>query len=581
LLTADAKHLFNLCAFFSPEPIAAKLFQQDTTGIDNPAGLSEFLSSSSRFRAAESQLNRLSLAKVDAARDLIQMHRVVQAVTQGRLREEHIDHFNAYRDAVDALLARSNPGNPDKSAGDATYDLSLQHLESDRRFLSTDDPALRDLIIDQVRRLHLRGAHIEAMQFGQDALGVWREQHGADNLQVLTMAVEVAVAMYRAGHVADAHELIEEIKPFLERYSNGEGFKVFLLCESIYGAILRARSQFREALNLDLDTLPKFETVFGETNERTLNVRNNIAFDYRQLGQFRMALKTDQRTFEERRAVLGDNDPLTLHSHNAVARDWRGLGKYQKSLDIAREVWNEFEAVGGRENTYWLRACEGFATALRKAGYHWEARQQREDVLRRYRDYLGDEHMFTLTAATNLINDRRAVDDLAGAEELAHDTYNRCRTSTPPPDDLLLYAAQLNLASVLRAAGRTQDALSHDEQARNGLIRIYGDPHPFTLAANINYATDLAESGRLGEAIQLGHETLAKCRRSLGDSHPDTLMTAANLSIDEEAAGDEASAARRLDDVLSKYADTLNQEHPEARAAAERIRLTAEIEPEV
>ena len=49
-------------------------------------------------------------------------------------------------------------------------------------------------------------------------------------------------------------------------------------------------AEFRKALDLDLDILPKFEAVFGETNERTLNVRNNIAVDYRQLGLFREAL---------------------------------------------------------------------------------------------------------------------------------------------------------------------------------------------------------------------------------------------------------------------------------------------------
>jgi hypothetical protein len=162
------------------------------------------------------------------------------------------------------------------------------------------------------------------------------------------------------------------------------------------------------------------------------------------------------------------------------------------------------------------------------------------------------------------------------------ETYSRCQKSSSP-DDLLLYAAQLNLASVLRAAGNAEDAISYDEQARNGLLRIYTDEHPFTLAAEINYATDLAGSGMLGEAIQMGYRTLDKCRRhpALGESHPDTLMAAANLSIDEAAAGDEASAKRLLTDVLGKYAITLSEEHPEAIAAKQGIRLTAEIEPEV
>lgn len=577
LLTDDARHLFSLCAFFSPEPIAARLFLQDTADIGDPPGLAELLSSPLSFRAAANQLHRLSLAKVDAARDMIQMHRVVQAVTQGRLREDHIDQFEAYRAVVDALLAKSNPGNPDHSDSDTIYDLSLQHLESDHRFLLSPNQALRDLIIDQVRRLHLRGAHVEAMQFGQEVLGIWQERHGEDDLRVLRMAVEVAVAMYRGGRVADAHDLILQIQPFLQNYSDGDGFKVFLLCETIHGAILRARSQFHEALDRDTALLSKSEIVFGETHARTLNVRNNIAFDYRQLGQFNMALETDQRTFEDRRRILGPNDPETLLSYNAVARDLRGLGKYQKSLDIVRDVASTFEAVGGRENTQWLTASEQFATALRKAGHHWEALQQREHVLQRYRDYLGEDHMGTLTAATNLINDRLAVNDLIGAAQLASETYDRCQEVNPPHD--LLCAAQLNLASALRAEENVAEALANDRQAMNGLIGIYGDRHPFTLVALINYATDLARCGRLGEAIQLGYETLEKCRQSLGDSHPDTLIAASNLALDEAVAGDEAGAERRLSDVLGKYAETLTLEHPEARAAMQRTRQAAEIEP--
>lgn len=579
LLTPDAEYLFNLCAFFSPEPIAAELFLQDSVQIDDPPGLGDFLSSPHRFRAAASQLHRLSLAKVDGARDLIQMHRVVQAVTQGRLRQDRVHMFYAYRAAVDELLARTNPGNPDRSSGDGTYDLSLQHLESDRRFLHTDNAALRVLIIDQVRRLRLRGALIEALRFGQDALHVWRERLGEDDLQVLTMAVEVAIAMYISGRTADAHELMLQIRPLLQRHTDGEGFRVFLQCESFYGEDLRAHSQFREALDLDLSILPKFERTFGIDHERTLNVRNNIAIDYLRLGRFRDALEVDQRNVEDRRRILGPDSLIALNSYNAVARDLRSLGLYQESLDIARKVANAFEAIGGRENPYWLEARDGFATALRKAGHHWDALQESEHVLYRYLDYLGIDHVHTLRAAANLINARRAVGDLARAEELASETRNICLRTACPED--LLYAVLVNLASVLRVGGRSDEAQTYDEQARRGLIRIYGDQHPFTLAASINYAADLAARGRLGEAIQVGHETLAKCRQTLGENHPSTLMAGANLAVDEAAAGNQAQAEQRLADVLRRYEETLTLEHPEARAAANGSRLTAEIEPYV
>ena len=160
---------------------------------------------------------------------------------------------------------------------------------------------------------------------------------------MLALSVEVAVAMYIGGHTADAHELILKIRPLLQRYTDGDGFKTLLLCENIYGADLRAHSQFREALALDLRILEKFELVFGINHERTLNVRSNIAIDYRQLGMFGEALAADERTLADRTQTLGADDLNTLNSANAVAIDKRGLGIYQESLDIARRVVAAFQ----------------------------------------------------------------------------------------------------------------------------------------------------------------------------------------------------------------------------------------------
>ncbi len=574
MLTPDAAHLFHLCAFFSPEPIAVELLQ-NAKAVGDPAGLGEFLSSSSRFRAAASQLHRLSLAKVDAARDQIQMHRVVQAVARDQLRHNGPELVDAYRAATESLLAESNPGDPDRGINDAVYDLSLQHLESDRSFLNTARPDLRRLIIDQVRRLHLRGGHVEAVQFGQDALRVWRDRFGRDDLQVLTLAIEVAIALRLDGHAADARQLTLDTLTLLRQHY-GEQHEVTLLCANDYGADLRARGQFEEALELGKSLVPSLERVFGPDHPRTLNVQNNIAEDYRRLGRYRDALECDQHTFEARLRILGRNDLRTLFSHDAVARDLRGLGRYQESLDIARKVVGAFAVASGRENWDWLYARAGFAAALRKAGHYWDALRESEEVVQRYREYLGPDHVETLRAAANLINDRRAVEDLAGAEELGREVYDRSREAGFPSD--IGYAAMVSLASVWRADRRPDEARKFDLQARDGLIERYGDPHPFSLAAGINYAADLAARGELAEAIRIGQAALAKCRLSLGEDHPDTLIAASNLALDEAASGDQAEADRLLADVLRRYKETLTAEHPAARAAARRIRLTAEIE---
>jgi tetratricopeptide (TPR) repeat protein len=576
LLTTDAEHLFNLCAFFSAEPIAVALLMRGADDINDPPGLGEVLGFSPRFRAAATQLQRLSLAKVDGARDLIQVHRVVQAASRARLRRHQPEMFRGYRDAAEILLAASDPGNPDLGANDAAYELSLPHLEVDHGFLRSDSAALRRLIIHQVRRLHLRGRHAEAAGFGQEALQVWSGRLGRTDLQVLTLAVEVAIARRLDGDLAGARELtLETLVQLRQHY--GDEHEVALLCANLYGADLRTRGQFREALDLDESLLPKFERVFGPDHERTFNVRNNLAADYRRLGRFAEALEHDLRNAEDRTRVLGPRDMRTLSSSDAAAFDLRGLGRYQESLDIMRSVVGAFASLGGHDSPDSLNARKGFAVALRKTGHHADARREGAEVVQRYREYLGPDHSYTLRAAANLINDLRAVGDLAGAEELGREVQRRCQAVGFPPE--YSYPALVNLASVLRLSGKADEARRYDLRAKAGLISLYGDLHPFTLAVGINYATDLSLRGELAAAVSMGRATYTSCHDTLGADHPDTLMAAANLAMDEASAGNQAEAERLLADVLSRYERTLTAEHPEARAAAQGIRLTAEIEP--
>jgi hypothetical protein len=57
-------------------------------------------------------------------------------------------------------------------------------------------------------------------------------------------------------------------------------------------------------------------------------------------------------------------------------------------------------------------------------------------------------------------------------------------------------------------------------------------------------------------------------------------MAAANLALDLAASDDYAEADLLLADALEQYSRTLTADHPQARAAAQHIRLTAEIEIE-
>jgi Tetratricopeptide repeat/NB-ARC domain len=577
LLDDDAAEIFRLCAFFSPEPIAEELFLGGGQTVQAPQALHAVLSDRRRFHQAVRQLHRYSLAKIDGNRNVLIVHRVVQAVTRSTVGLDRPEAVGEYQAAVHTLLAASDPLNPDRETNDPQYERSLQHLRP-AGAIETDNPALRRLIINQVRRLHLRGGFRDSLGLGEQALEVWRERLGPTNEQVLELAVEVGIAMRLAGRTEEAQQLNRETRDLLlQEY--GEENEIYLICANSYGGDLRALGQFAEALDLDQRLLPLFEQVFLPDHHRTLNVRNNLAADYRRLGRFRDALQEDQFNSAERERILGALDLRTLASKDAVSFDLRGCGEYELALDMAREVVNALENRIGGDNPDVLNAHKGFAVALRKAGLHEAALQESREVLHRYENYYGGtRHRYALRAAVNHINDLRLADDLADAEKFGRMTLAQAQEMQSESADIV-YAAQVNLAVVLRLRSNPTEAREQDEDAYAGISEYFGPEHPFALTAATNLASDMVAAGYLHEGRDLGEKLLATSRVTRGESHPDTLAIAANLSLDREACEDHEAAEELREDTRLRYQQTLSTEHPIARIAANRGRVNVDIEP--
>jgi tetratricopeptide (TPR) repeat protein len=575
-LSTDALELFHLCAFFSPEPIAEDLFLGGGRSVEALTELREVLVDKQRFRLAARELHRLSLAKIDGRRNVLQVHRVVQWVTQGQVRIDRPESVDEYRAAVHALLAASDPGYPDRETNDVLYDRSLQHLRPSGA-VHTADPELQKLIINQVRRLHLRGGHQEALYLGEEALEVWRGTLGEADLKVLELAVEVVIAMRLAGRGRAARALNRQTLELLREH-HGPDNQITLVCANSYGGDLRALGKFQEAYELDQDLLPRFQQVFLPEHERTLNVLNNLGADHRRLGDFKEALKCDEETYAIRYR-LGPSDTRTLASKDAAAQDLRRCGLYEESLEVARAVVDALD--DGRRsanNADVLNAQKGLGVALRRAGHHLDALEQSREAYELYAaSSMGPAHRYTLRAAVNLTNDLRATGDLRAAEELGRQTLEHCETVDDPTSDIT-YAAQVALAVVLRGQSPTE-ARSLDERAVRGLTELYGAEHPFTLAAATNLASDLTAAGEPAAARDLGERTLESSRRMRGADHPYSLAAAANLSLDLRATGDDARAEELRAETLHQFKETLTTGHPASRAAEQRARINVDIEP--
>jgi tetratricopeptide (TPR) repeat protein len=575
-ISAEADALFKLLAFFAPEPISQELLLQPSQASNLPGALSRVLSGSTPFRRAARELSRFSLAKINPVRNVIQMHRVVQAVTQGQLMREDPDEAAELRSIAHRLLAASDPNAPDRDDSEEAYERSRQHLVPSGA-LESDNEFVRRLIVNQVRRLHRRGGYAESLSLGELAYETWQKQFEPDDRRTLALAVQLGMAMRRIGRVEEGVRLnADTLKRLRELY--GEEDQTFLTCAASYSIDLSFLGRYAEALDNDLQLLPLYERVYEPEHLETLNVRNNIAISLRCLGRPDEALEYDEGTLAQRERILGLNDTDTLSSRLGIARDLRMLGQYEPALDTIREVNEVMIQKGEPWNHFRVLVLSDLGVSLRRAGYYSEAAEQGEFVLRKSVEARPEKHRESLREATNVINDRRLADELAAAQELGEKTAADWEMIVGR-DHPNAVATRANLALVLRQRGNPRDALDLDEHALDDFRRLFGESHPSSLVVMTNLASDLAAVGDVHSARELGEQALALSREVLGADHPHTLATAANLSVDRRADSDSVSADELHDNTMAKYNEVLTPEHPETRLAAQFGRIDLDIEP--
>lgn len=576
-LSPEARELFQLLAFFAAEPISEEnLIQPGRVALDPelPAPLQKVLSSRTDLKRAQRELARFSFISVNGQRNVAQLHRVVQAVTRARIEKESPDLARILRQTVFALLAATDPESPEREQNDPVYERTIRHLIPTGA-LEADYKLLRNLIINQVRRLRMRGGNREALSLGEAALDHWKAD--PDDIQTLAMAVEVAVAKRDLGQLDEAFALNADTLQRL-RHHYGEDDDTYLICANSYGEDLRLRGSYEDALAHDLSLLPAYDRVFSPGQFRPLSLRNNIAIDLRCVGRYQEALEYDTLVAAERERYFGVNDLQLASSKFGMARDLRRLGRYEEALEVSREIADLMEARNEPWNFTRLLMYSALAVSLRRVGYYVEAHELAEDVYRRYVEYAGEEHRFTLSMAINLMCDRRVADDLVRAGELGEATVTAWEkvAGQGHPNTL---NAKANFAVILRMRGYPAAALEMNQTALEGFRRLYSFYHPNMLIAMTNLASDLAAVGDVRQARQVGEEVVANCRDTRGPRHPATLAASANLALDLRATGDRAAARDLESQTLAAYDEVLTQEHPQTRRARQQGRVNIDIEP--
>ncbi|SQE00745.1 Tetratricopeptide TPR_4 [Parafrankia sp. Ea1.12] len=573
-----ALELLRRCAFFGPEPISLEMLDRGKYTLSSDFG--RLMQDRLLVSRAMRELGRYALAKIDTSRKTVQVHRLVQMLIRDEL---PVEEQARMRDEVHALLIAADPGDSE-TKNRAAFENLLPHIVPSGVFESTEVPA-RQLIEHLIGYLYNVGDFTTGLNEADRALGRWEKDSGERDPDVLVLKGIKANILWSLGRSQDAYDLR---RPTLAAITEvlGPDHEETLLILNGHGADLRARGEFRTALELDEDALPRHERVFGPYAHETSLCVNNLAVDYSLNSSYELALQRDQENLANRRDLSGgDTDPWVAISLAAVARDLRQAGHYLKARDAAEHAYRAFEDLVDRgqlaaDHSHVLAQAKDLSVARRKAGLFLEALTLAEQVYGRYTEsrQFEKEHPEALAAAINLGNAQRVAGDPNEAAERIEKTVSRYREALGV-DHPYTYGCYLNLALVHRQLGRIDEAERLLKDALAGLENRLGPDHHFTLTCRANLATARSAQGAVGEALEIGEQTLSSFRDLLGPDHPHTLVCATNVALDLAQLGRDDEAQKLSADTVTRYRRVLGPEHPDVRAGERGERLDFDFEP--
>ncbi|WP_305788156.1 FxSxx-COOH system tetratricopeptide repeat protein [Symbioplanes lichenis] len=573
-----ATRLIELLAFLAPEVIPYRMIsnKQMTTLL---APIDPTMHDPARHVALVQEIGRLGLARVNAGvneagpeRRGVVVHRLTQDIVRSRLSEKaHKDR----RREIQSVLAETDRGNPDNAENRAKYEAIRPHLETSGA-LSSAEPETRQLIIDMTRYLFNRGDFVGCRDLAEAALREWLPRSGDDDVSVLRLRRNLALALSGMGRDAEAYAMNEDSLARLRR-TLGDDDPYTLATAMILAADLRARGEYEKAAALDRRTLDGFREVYGDDNPDTLNAANNLAVSLRLVGDFRQAERLDRDTLERRRKILGIDHERSNSSRENTGADLIELGELEAARNMLETAYGT-SIRNGESPFRTIRIAHTYSVALRRLSLVDKAADVIDDAVRRALHVLRSQHRLTLSCQLEQADVRWAqgrVDEARAIGEQVYQTFRETRGADHP--ETMVFAH--DLAIFRREAGNLEGALQLAEQTFDRLETLFAPAHPYTVASTITLANAQFAIGQRHLAAKTDADVLGRLRRAAyADDHPALLAALSNWALSHQDT-DPAGAARYSEEAVVKLVDKFGPDHPSTRAAQQGRRIDQDIAP--
>jgi tetratricopeptide (TPR) repeat protein len=492
-----AAELLRALAFLSPDAIAEDIL---TTGaallgpVLAPVAADAFL-----LNQAVEALRAYSLVRRDPHKQVLSIHRLVQAVLQDTLSvaERHTWAERALG-AVNMVFP-----SPEYETWPKCERLLLQAVKATQaieRYQFVGEDA-RHLLYKTASYLKVRARYAEAEPLYHRALHMWEQQLGPDHLQVAYPLNGLAILYKEQGQYDKAEPLYHRALRIVEQEL---GFEHPQVADSLnnLGELYREQSRYAEAELLYQRALHIYEQVLGLKHLRVAYPLNNLANLYRAQGKYEEAEPLYQRALHIWERALGSEHPQVAYPLNNLAVLYREQGKYEEAEPLYQRALHIWEQTLGSEHPQVALPLNGLAILYQEQGKYAEAELLYHRALHIREQALGTEHPDVAYPLNGLAILYYEQGKYAEAEALFLRVLHIWEQllDLDHPD---MAASLTNLANLYQAQGKYEEAEPLYQRGLHIIEQALGAHHPKTTEARQRLIALLHTMGQHEAAAQL------------------------------------------------------------------------------
>lgn len=347
---------------------------------------------------------------------------------------------------------------------------------------------------------------------------------------------------------------------------------------NVLAVMLEAIGDHQSCIELTEELYGLFCHVHGKEHPETVNLLDILAAAYADIGNYDKALKISKEACELQEKILrkaskkletsvspdknSGGTPHVISARLNLVERYIETGDYQSAHQLCGETFVMCKDYLGDDHIATITCLGDLAVIYNAAGEYRDAFEINEMLYRKCRQIFGEGNPKTLTYLNNLSTNYASLGDYNTALSLSKRTYDTCMANLGESHRQTLTALS-NTASIYSSLGDHRRALETNERVYSLRCRIFGENHPDTLLVLNNIAFAYFEIENLDMALKMFTKTYQGQLIANGSKHPNTLTTLSNLAGVYSRLDNHSKACTLFDEVYRYRCETLGGEHPD------------------